>query len=287
MRRRDFLGRAAALVGAAAVGRSTFDPRGLAAMTSTGSRAFAEYGVQLYTVRSLMSESVPDTLAAVAGIGYRQVELAGLFGMEPAAFRALLDANGLTAPATHLGIEALQGDQLEGTLAAAHTLGHRWIIVPSLPRDLSSSPAGISSVARTLTRAGRAAAQHGMGVGFHNHAGEWQAFDDGSIPMDILLAETDESVVSFEMDIFWTVHAGVDPLARLRRDPGRYSCVHVKDRTADGNMVPVGAGVIDFATILPEAERLGVTYAFVEHDRPENPREDIASSYRHLREILG
>ena len=248
---------------------------------------FDALGVQLYTVRSLMSESVPDTLAAVAEIGYGEVELAGLFGHAPAEFRTMLDANGLRATSTHVGLGAIGRDALPETLATSRALGHDWVIVPSLPRNVMT-PDGISGVAQILNRAGAAAAEHGIGVGFHNHAVEWAPMEgDGRTPMEVLLAETDAETVRFQMDVFWTVHAGVDPLEQLRADRGRYVSLHVKDRTPDGTMVPVGDGVIDYGTILPEAERLGVRHAFVEHDNPQEPHAAVESSYDHLRSVLG
>ena len=94
---------------------------------------------------------------------------------------------------------------------------------------------------------------------------------------------TDPALVDWQMDIFWTVDDGEDPAALLEAHAGRVTSVHVKDRTADGRMVDVGTGVIDFGTLLPLGERLGLRHAFVEHDSPgEDPLESARRSLAHL-----
>lgn len=282
--RRRFLTRAALLLGGAAGAAPLVRP-GAVLAADAPPRPFEALGVQLYTLRTLMAESVPATLDAVAEIGYREVELAGLFDLAPAEFRALLDARGLRAPSTHIGLDGLMPDTLATTLDTAATLGHEWVVVPSLGRD-QLSPEGLPAVIEQLERAGEAARERGIGIGFHNHAAEFDAWPDGRLPLQVMVEGTSPERVSFQLDLFWTVHAGRGPLEVLGWMPGRCVSVHVKDRTANGDMVPVGDGVIDFATLLPEAARLGVRHAFVEHDRPADPRDAVARSYGHLRSIL-
>jgi sugar phosphate isomerase/epimerase len=100
--------------------------------------------------------------------------------------------------------------------------------------------------------------------------------------MDVLLECTERRLVDWQMDIFWTVHGGGDPMVYLEREAGRVTSVHLKDRTSDGLMVDVGKGVIDFATILPRAEELGMLHAFVEHDTPDAPLESVRYSFNAL-----
>jgi len=100
--------------------------------------------------------------------------------------------------------------------------------------------------------------------------------------MDLLLERTEPRLVDWQMDIFWTVDGGGDPMAYLESHAGRVTSVHVKDRTPDGRMVDVGKGVIDFAMILPRAEELGMLHAFVEHDMPDAPIESVRHSFNAL-----
>jgi len=245
-----------------------------------GARALERIGVQLYTVRSLMAESVEQTLETVARIGYREVELAGLFDRSPRQFREILDRVGLTAPATHLGIDVFRSG-LDRAIEDAGILGHRYLILPSLPRDAFDSVGSLRGIADEMNGFGERCAAAGLKFGFHNHAGELQAVD-GEVPLRVFLERTEPDFVTFEIDLFWMVHGGGAPLEYFEAYPGRFELCHVKDRTASGDMVDVGEGVIDFAAIFARAERAGLRHYFVEHDAPGDPATSIAASFRYL-----
>lgn len=243
------------------------------------------WGVQLYTLREALADDLDGTLAAVAEIGYREVELFQLHGLSPGELRARLDAVGLRAASSHYGIGALR-DDLERTVDGALELGQSLMVVPSIPAGERSAE-GLARVADDLSRVGERARDAGLRVGYHNHDWELTPLPGGTRPIDLLLDRTDPDLVDWQMDIFWTVHGGGDPSAMLARRTGRVTSVHVKDRTANGRMVDVGAGVIDFATILAEAEAQGLMHAFVEHDRPGDAVESVRRSYAHLRSLGG
>ena len=236
-------------------------------------------GLQLYTVRDAMAEDVDRTLSALAEIGYREVELAGTYGMTPAQMRTRLDAAGLRAVSGHVDLADVRGEW-QRTLDGAAELGHELVVVPWLPEEARSVEA-IRAVADEFNRAGEAAARMGLRLGYHNHEFEFVTAD-GGVPMSFLLDETDPALVHWQMDIFWTVHAGEDPHAWLDRYSGRVTSVHIKDRTPDGSMVDVGDGVIDFATILSAAEAQGLRHGFVEHDNPGEPITSVRRSFEYL-----
>jgi sugar phosphate isomerase/epimerase len=254
-------------LGAAALASTV--PSGLrGAQASIASRPrLASVGIQLYTMRSEMASDFDGTLERLAEIGYREVEFAGYFDRTPDRVRATLDRLGLTSPATHLGIEQVR-DNLDATIDSARTIGQRWLVVPSLPGSMRSVE-GYTQVAGILNRAGEKAMASGVGVGFHNHDVEFRPVD-GRLPMDILVAETDTALVTFELDLYWISVAGHDPVTYLNSHPGRFSMVHVKDM--DGSeqkrMVDPGEGTIDFPGIYAARERAGIRHWFVEHDRP-------------------
>ncbi|HSG50376.1 MAG TPA: sugar phosphate isomerase/epimerase [Longimicrobiales bacterium] len=250
-----------------------------------------QWGVQLYTVRGAMAESVPATLEAVAAMGYGEVEFAGLFGHSPVQVRSLLDSLGLRAASCHVGMDVIRGPW-EAALDDAATLGQDLIVLPSLPGDARTAD-GLKALAEELSRAGEAARARGLHLGFHNHdfevtplaAGAGGDGSPASRPLDLLLAHSDAATVSFQMDLFWVVHGGADPLAYFRDHPGRFLSVHVKDRSADGRMVDVGAGSLDFRSLLQAGEAAGVRHAFVEHDNPEEPMASIRAGIRHLQTL--
>jgi sugar phosphate isomerase/epimerase len=237
-------------------------------------------GVQLYTLRDRMAEDVARTLAEVADIGYGEVEFAGFFGHDAGGIAAMLADAGLKAPSTHVPLGRLT-DDLDGLLEEAGVLGHRWVVVPSVPAEFRSAD-GFRRMADLLNQAGERTRAQGIGVAFHNHDAEFQDLGGGETALGILLDRGEPGLVSFQLDLFWTVHAGEDPLAWFAAHPGRFVSVHAKDRTADGTMVAVGDGVMDFAALLEAGERAGVEHVFVEHDRPDDSLASVTRSYRAL-----
>jgi sugar phosphate isomerase/epimerase len=246
-------------------------------------RPASAVGIQLYTVRRLMNTDPGGTLAALAQIGYREVELAGLYGRTPADFRKLLDAHGLVAPATHIGLGPVRAD-LSKVLDDATTLGNHWIIVPSLDGP-DRTPDGARRAAETLNQAGLKAKERGLRMGYHNHEYEFRAIE-GKTSFDVLLEQTDPNLVDFELDLFWIRRGGGDALAYFNRYPGRFVALHVKDMAQDGKMVNVGEGAIDFAGIFAHADKAGVKHYFVEHDLPADPINDARVSFAALQKLL-
>ena len=253
---------------------------GAQGLVSGRSLVLEEIGIQLYTLRALLSEDVAGTLAQVAEIGYRTVEFAGLYGLTPREMRRTLDAVGLRAVSSHAGVNDIRGDWTS-FLEGAQELGQDFVFVPSIPES-ERTPEGLRKLADDFNRAGEMAVSAGLHFGYHNHAWEFVALSDGTITMDLLLERTEPRLVDWQMDIFWTVEGGGDPMAYLESHAGRVTSVHVKDRTPDGQMVDVGKGVIDFAMILPRAEELGMLHAFVEHDMPDAPIESVRHSFNAL-----
>ena len=249
-------------------------------LVSGRSLVVEEIGVQLYTLRALLSEDVDGTLAQVAEIGYRTVEFAGLYGLSPREMRRILDAVGLRAVSSHAGVSDIRGDWAS-FLEGAQELGQDFVFVPSIPES-ERPPEGLRKLAEDFNRAGEMAGSAGLHFGYHNHAWEFAALPDGTIMMDLLLERTEPRLVDWQMDIFWVVDGGGDPMAYLESQAGRVTSVHVKDRTLEGRMVDVGKGVIDFARILPRAEELGMLHVFVEHDTPDAPIESVRYSFNAL-----
>lgn len=281
MNRRDFLARAGT-AGSAAVFAVLDSPvtRPVPHSRFPIPESLSRIGVQLYTVRSSMQESVERTIEQVARIGYREVEFAGYFGRPAKDVRALLDANGLTAPSAHSADLNSIRNRFAQVLEDASTVGHRYVICASLPRSEQTAD-GYRRIAAEFNRAGELAAKSNIRMGFHNHDGEFAPLGDTN-GYDILLAECDPKLVTMQMDLFWTVKAGKDPLAYFAKYPGRFTSVHVKDMAASGAMVDVGAGQLPFGRYFAQSGPAGIQHYFVEHDNPADPMVSIAASYRHL-----
>jgi len=245
------------------------------------SRGLDRIGVQLYTLRSAMEEDVERTLARVAEIGYTEVEFAGYFGRSPRQIRDALDQNGLSAPGVHLPLQSFEQDW-EATVETAATVGHRYLVLPSIPPADRAGLDAYRSFAERFNAFGERTRAAGFTFAYHNHDFEFAAQGD-RIPYDVLVEETDPALVFFELDLFWITRAGADPGAYFRDHPGRFPLVHVKDMAADGAMVDVGAGTIAFPSLFALGGQAGIRHFIVEHDDPAAPFESIAASYRYLR----
>jgi sugar phosphate isomerase/epimerase len=282
MDRRQFLGAMAAL----GLGGLALPGCNMGAAANSREGGLPRIGVQLYTVRDRMQQSVERTLQAVAEIGYNEVETHSFFDATPAQFRALLDRFGLVSPAGHVPLTAVRSD-LQATLAAAGTVGQRWVVVPWIDES-ERTPDGYRRVAEDLNAAGRVARERGLRVGYHNHDFEFEPLAGGVTGFDILLEDTDPELVDIELDLFWAVKGGTDPLALFAAHPGRFPLCHVKDMQGIGGaerMVDVGQGEIDFAAIFARSEQAGLRHFFVEHDQPEDSLESLRRSYDHLRRL--
>ena len=225
-------------------------------------------GIQLYSVRDMTARDFAGTMKKVADIGYKFVETAGYGNLKTAkeAKKALDDA-GLKAVSGHFGIDMLEG-KLDEVLADAETLGLEMVVCPFLPDNRRKDAESYKSVAKVLEQAGLQLHQHGPILAYHNHDFEFQKFD-GRYGMDILLENTPPHLVAAEIDVYWVKKAGLDPVEYLNKLGDRVRALHLKDMLAgdEKRFAPVGAGVIDFKSVLAAAEKNGVRYGFVEQDR--------------------
>lgn len=280
--RRDFLATAGAFLGASACRKpGAGSPETTLAMSR---RRLDRIGIQLYTVRRDMATDLPGTLARIAQIGYREVEFAGYFGRSSAEIRALLESNKLAAPSTHVPYELI-ASRWDAALDDAAEKGHRYVTIPWLGTEQRQSADTWKRVAETFNGAGARARARGLSFAYHNHDFEFTRVD-GLVPFDLLLENTDPALVSYEMDVYWTVKAGADPLAYFRRHPSRFSMLHIKDSAGAPAhaQVNVGAGTIDFAAILrlDAAQQATVKHVFIEHDEPPDPLAFAKKSFDYL-----
>ncbi len=245
-------------------------------------KSLEKIGVQLYSVRDLMKQDFAGTLEKVAKIGYKEVEFAGYFDHTPEDVKKLLDGLGLKAPSVHVSIDLLR-DKLDATLATSKIIGHQYLVCPWLaPPDRTLEK--YKEHAAFFNKVGEACQKAGFQFAYHNHDFEFEA-QDGKIPYDLLLAETDPKLVGMELDLFWVRKAGQDALAYFEKQPGRFPLCHVKDMADDQKMVEVGSGKIDFAAIFAHSKQAGLKHYFVEHDNPADPLQSITASYQHLKQL--
>lgn len=295
--RRSLMG----LIGAAAVsGPAT------AAVQPFFARHRLPLGIQLYTLGPDATKDLDGTLKAVAAMGYRSVESAGLLGRTATEFRGSLDRAGLSCASAHIQPRGKGSfsDDLGQLAADLKTIGATTAVMPivDIPLRFGGPAAGEDLVgylrrvsegmtaddwkanADFLNEKGRALKASGIRVAYHNHNLEFRPLG-GTTGMEILLKNTDPAVVTFEVDIGWVAAAGVDPIAFLNAHKGRVSLMHVKDIKADTKanfafgMDPaeIGSGRLDWQRLLPTAYAAGVRGFYVEQEPPfTRPRLEAA-----------
>lgn len=269
-------------------------------------------GVQLYALAPELDADFDGTLAKIAGIGIRSVELAGFHDRSAAQLRLSFDRAGLHCSSAHVTATPFRsGPSLEGDLDVLvrdmHTIGVTDVIMPvplfrgtaTTAEQFRAATAALTiddwqRTAAFLNRVGAELHQRGLAIGYHNHNFDF-VLNGGQAGLDILLRETDPGLVTFEMDAGWVSAAGLDPVDILRAHPKRFTQMHVKDirraapMTHSAQMEPaeVGGGIMDWPAILAAADRAGVCRYYIEQEPPYvGPRFDaIARSAAYLRSV--
>ena len=280
-------------------------------------------GVGLFTIPKLLDQDFEGTMKLLAEIGYKEIEFfgpftfsvaeaherwqpvanalgmkqTGYYGLTPQAVRAVLDRYQLSSPSMHTDLQTLR--QLMPQLAeAAHILGQRYVVLPSIPQDERLGLDDYKRLADEFNQIGANAVKEGIRFAYHNH-GYGLSEMDGVIPFRLMLEKTDPALVDMQLDIYWNTSGGGDPIAYLRDYPGRFRLMHIKDMLqrfavpADMNnpaawmslfqyISDAGNGVLDLNAIIAQGLRSGVQHFLLERDLAPNPQETLRNSYRYL-----
>lgn len=279
--RRQFLKLSALGLSVAGLGMASLP---LSAETSSSTTAKVVPGLQLYTLRDLMAQSVADTLKLVAGVGYTQLEFAGYYDQSAAQLKKIMDSEGLSSPSAHVPLDVMQND-LDKVIEQAVVMGHKYLVLPYLMDTDRKTLDQYKALAAFLNKAGEKIQAAGMQLSYHNHDFEFFKLSE-QLPYDVLLNETDAKLVQMELDLYWVVKAGLNPLDLFAQQPGRFPLWHVKDMDKAGAFADVGKGVIDFKAIFAKADQAGLRHAFVERDQTDNRIETIRQGFSALSTLL-
>lgn len=264
-RRREFL----KLSGTLAVGGMA-GKYFLSCSASTASHnGIGDFGIQLYTLRDDMPKDPKGVLKQLASFGYKQIESyegpTGMFwGMSPKEFKIYVEDLGMNVVASHCDVTR----NFEKKAEEAASIGMKYLICPWIGPQASVN--GYKKFAAEFNAKGEICAKNGLRFAYHNHDYSFTE-TEGQIPQEILINETDEKLVDFEMDIYWVVTGGGNPVALLKKYPNRFRLSHVKDRiknsTEKNASCTLGEGSIDFPEILKTAKENGMQYFIVEQER--------------------
>jgi sugar phosphate isomerase/epimerase len=230
------------------------------------------FGLQLYTLRSDMPKDPKGVLKQVASFGYKQIEsyehdkLGMFWGMTNTEFKNYMDELGMRIVASHCNIE----NNFQQKAEQASAIGMEYLICPYIGRQKTLDD--YKRFAEKFNNRGEICKKAGIKFAYHNHEYTFQQ-QDGQFPHDILMQNTDANLVDYEMDIYWVVTAGQDPVHWLNKYPNRFTLSHVKDRKKEAPLsntdasIVVGTGQINFKQVLSVAEKKGMKYFIVEQER--------------------
>jgi sugar phosphate isomerase/epimerase len=222
-----------------------------------------------------MEKDYEGTLRKVAEMGYQNVELAGFGGRAAKDVRAILDEFGLKAIGSHVGLDLLEGDGLANAIEDHKVIGCRYIVVPWLAAERRQDKAGYLRLAEVLNQVGETVKQEGLQLAYHNHNFEFDQKFDGKPALEILFDETAPELVQGEIDTYWVLFAGQDPLAFMGKYPGRFPLIHIKDmEKEDRSFAPIGTGILPLDAIVQAAPAAGAKYLIVEQDTTKGPSLD-------------
>jgi sugar phosphate isomerase/epimerase len=250
-------------------------------------------GLQLWSLRGQFEKDIPGTLDDVKRFGFKNVELAGTCGLTPEKFKAQLDAHGLKAVSGHFPYERFR-DDVEGIARDARVLGIEYVGCAWIPHDdkVPFDEKTCRDALAVFNKAGQALAKHDLKFFYHVHGYEFQPFSTNTL-FEVLVAETNPKFVNFQMDVFWAVHAGQDPVKLLEKHGRRWQSMHLKGmkegtptglltgHASEDTSVAVGTGMIDYPPVLRAARKAGVKWYFIEDESTQTEKQ-IPESLHYL-----
>ena len=256
-------------------------------------------GLQLYSLRETIGDDVTGTIEQVADIGFKEVEPFGysrengFWGLDVSEFKQLLDDNGLTSPSGHYEFGAYLSqdgtdDDFKYLVDVAQGLDQKYLVVPHLSEKLRSSLDDYKRIADKMNAAGTMCQQAGLKLGYHNHDFEFKDYD-GQTGYEILLNNTDKNQVDFEMDVYWVVRAGKDPIALFEENPGRFPMLHIKDMDKKNNELntEIGSGTIDYVKLSKDFDEAGAKHLILEQENfAMDAFKSITQSYNYMENNL-
>jgi len=260
--------------------------------TAAAGVALSSFGLQLYTLRDDLPKDPKGILKQVAGFGYKEIEgfegEKGMFwGMSQTDFKKYMDELGLVMVSSHCDINK----DFEKKAAQAGEIGMKYLISPWIGPQKKVDD--YKRFAAEFNKKGEICKKNGLRFAYHNHGYSFIEIE-GQMPQDILMQQTDSSLVDFEMDIYWVVTAGADPEAWLKKYPNRFTLCHIKDRTKGADpkeedaSCDLGTGSIDFPKVLNIASANGMKHYILEQERYDNstPLKSAEVGAAYLKKLL-
>jgi len=249
-------------------------------------------GLQLYTLRDTISKDPKGVLKKVSEYGYKELETFAygdgkIYGMPFSDFGSYVKDLGMEVVSGHYGLDQAKSDGWEKAISDARSIGQKYMVVPYLNEPDRKSIDDYKKVCQQLNKAGEACKKQGIRFGYHNHAFEFDMMENQK-PFDLMLQELDPKYVGIEMDIYWVVRAGEDPVQYFDKHPKRFEQWHVKDmdKNNQDRNADIGTGSIDYKALFAKAKQSGMKHWYVEQESyPGEPIESVGASAHFLKTL--
>jgi sugar phosphate isomerase/epimerase len=238
-------------------------------------------GLQLYSLREQCKTDLPGMLAAVSRIGYRGVEFAGYHGRTANELKKMLDDNSLVACGTHTPYASIQGDKLKETVEFNRGIGNKFLIVPWM-NETQSKQEWLDR-AKLFNEVAGKVKPDGLWVGYHAHAHDFKEIE-GVSAWDLFFGNTSAEVI-MQLDTSNCREGGADPVAVLKKYPGRARTIHIKAHGAGPEGV-IGEGDVDWKEVFAFCETKGKTqWYIVEHETSKDPLDAVKRNFEALKKL--
>jgi len=285
-------------------------------------------GIQLFSLPKILEKDFATGIAMLSQMGYKEIEMygpfpfsaqaaidrwaaitpnlgfsgSGYFGKSAKEVLTIIKESHIKVPSIHTDLETLRHKM--GQLAeAAQVLGFTYVTLPAIPEEERKTLDDYKKIIDDFNHIGESAKKEGIRFAYHNH-GYGMVEMQGQVPLNLIIEKTDPELVHLEMDLYWTVAGGGDPVAYLKKYPNRYKMMHVKNMkkhirfSGDGGdpkqwielfpfMTTADDGVLDLKSILEQAKKSGVKHFFVEQDMAKNPEVELKKSIDYLKKLNG
>ena len=253
----------------------------------------APIGLQLWSLRAMARTDPKAMLEFTRAQGITHVETAGLYGTVEQTAELIRNA-GLRATSMHVGMDEFKKNP-QKIIADAKALGVRYVGTAWYPHQAPFKESDARQAIADFNAVGKTMKDAGLQFFYHNHGYEPQPYGDGTL-LDLIIRETDPELVKFEMDVLWTWLPNVDPVALIKKYPGRFKLMHIKDmkpgvpRGSLSGGIPdslksvIGQGQVNWTEVLKAAKADGFEHYYLE-DETTDPPKNIPPSIQYLERI--
>lgn len=243
-------------------------------------------GLQLYSVRKEMLADATGTLKQLAKIGYKELESArsekgNYYGLSAKEIRKVAGDLGMKVVSGHVHID----ENFQRSINQAAEAGQQYLVCSSLPFE-GQTVDNYKKVAEAFNKAGEQCKKVNIIFGYHNHEYEFEEAE-GKVLYDVLLDNTDPSLVQMELDLGWVVASGKDPMQYFEQYPGRFPLWHLKDMDfAKKESTEFGKGDVNIKQLLDNAGKSGMKHFFVEQEEyASSALESLRHNYSFLMKL--